>query len=388
MPERDPNRFPNSSSGSTLQDPPVIPDSRRVLFPWAALVVLMSISLLEWYALTAASRSVSTAREGLVFGGLLVLHAVIAVILTAAALTSSLPTTWAWRGAFLCSSGLAVLAASLTSAPGSLAGLLLNVLAGVLGAFLGAIILTSFRMGLWEDNFPPSPDITQKVLLKHQQEIGRPLPAVFGKRAFDIILSGLGLILSFPVDLVIAFLIWLEDPGPILFVKNSVGKGGKNFHQYKFRTMVRDAEKVSGPVLANGESDERVLRTGRFLRKTALDELPQLFNILVGEMSFVGPRPQRTVLVAGYLDDIPGYAQRHRVAPGLAGLAQVAGSYYISPQEKLQWDQIYIQKISLSFDIKLTLLAFAIVFYYRWQKDWDEHLPDRWLKIQREPLGR
>jgi lipopolysaccharide/colanic/teichoic acid biosynthesis glycosyltransferase len=197
------------------------------------------------------------------------------------------------------------------------------------------------------------------------------------KRAFDLSLAGLGTILSAPVWILTAFLVWFEDPGPILFIKNSVGKGGVNFRQFKFRTMVAGAEDSTGPVLST-EADERVLTVGRFLRKTALDELPQLLNILFGQMSFVGPRPQRTVLVHEYLEAIPEYAERHRVLPGLAGLAQVAGDYYLTPRQKLRFDRLYIQHASLGFDLKLLFLAFLIAFWYRWRKDWDGKLP-RWL---------
>jgi lipopolysaccharide/colanic/teichoic acid biosynthesis glycosyltransferase len=191
-------------------------------------------------------------------------------------------------------------------------------------------------------------------------------------------MSGAGLLLFSPVILFIALCIWIEDPGPVLFIKNSVGRGGNNFRQLKFRTMIREAEKATGPMLSS-ETDARVLRIGRFLRKTALDELPQLFNILLGEMSFVGPRPQRTILVHEYLQHIPGYARRHAVAPGLAGLAQVVGSYFMPPEEKLVWDLRYIQKANLAYDVRLVALALLVVFWLRWQKGWDEKIPDRWL---------
>jgi lipopolysaccharide/colanic/teichoic acid biosynthesis glycosyltransferase len=158
-----------------------------------------------------------------------------------------------------------------------------------------------------------------------------------------------------------------------------VGKGGANFHQFKLRTMVREAENNTGPVLAS-EEDERVLGVGRLLRKTALDELPQLINILRGEMSFVGPRPQRTVLVHGYLETMPEYAERHRVLPGLAGLAQVAGDYYLTPRQKLRFDRLYIRHRSLGFDLKLIGLACMITFWFRWKKDWNGRLPRQWYR--------
>jgi len=116
------------------------------------------------------------------------------------------------------------------------------------------------------------------------------------------------------------------------------------------------------------------------LRKAALDELPQLVNILLGEMSFVGPRPQRTVLVHEYLQRMPEYAERHRIAPGLAGLAQVAGDYFLTPCQKLRFDRLYIRHASLGFDLKLILLAFLIAFWYRWQKDWNGRLPRRLMR--------
>jgi lipopolysaccharide/colanic/teichoic acid biosynthesis glycosyltransferase len=143
--------------------------------------------------------------------------------------------------------------------------------------------------------------------------------------------------------------------------------------------MVCQAENNTGPIQASQE-DGRVLWVGRFLRKTALDELPQLINILKGEMSFVGPRPQRTILVHGYLDELPEYAERHRVLPGLSGLAQVAGDYYLTPRQKLRFDRLYIRYASLGLDFKLICLAFLITFWYRWQKDWNGRLPRRMLR--------
>jgi lipopolysaccharide/colanic/teichoic acid biosynthesis glycosyltransferase len=144
--------------------------------------------------------------------------------------------------------------------------------------------------------------------------------------------------------------------------------------QFKFRSMVQGAEEHTGPVLA-AEGDERVLLAGKFLRKTALDELPQLVNILRGEMSFVGPRPQRTVLVHAYLEEMPEYTERHQIVPGLAGLAQVAGDYYLTPRQKLRLDRLYIRHSGLGFDIKLLALSFLIAFWYRWQPGWKGRLP-------------
>mgnify|MGYP000311809846 CR=1 FL=1 len=232
----------------------------------------------------------------------------------------------------------------------------------------------------WENNSPPSELIKDEVHQRHLDIIGVPRPAPLSKRLFDFALALFGLIFSAPIWLVSAVLVWIEAPGPILFVKNSVGRGGINFRQFKFRTMVPSAEESTGPILAS-EEDERVLLVGRILRKTALDELPQLINILRGEMSFVGPRPQRTILVHGYLESIPEYAERHRVLPGLSGLAQVAGDYYLTPRQKLRFDRLYIKHAGLGFDLKLLCLAFLISFWFRWQKGWDGRLPRGLLRF-------
>jgi lipopolysaccharide/colanic/teichoic acid biosynthesis glycosyltransferase len=242
------------------------------------------------------------------------------------------------------------------------------------------LLATALNDGLWEDNSPPSHDLSREVQFRHQAVIGRPARTPVSKRVFDNTLALIGAVLSAPVWILSAFLVWFEDPGPLFFIKNSVGKGGVNFHQFKFRTMVLGAEDSTGPVLSR-EADGRVLRVGRVLRKTALDELPQLLNILSGQMSFVGPRPQRTVLVNGYLEDMPEYAERHRVLPGLAGLAQVAGDYYLTPRQKLRFDRLYIRHASLGFDIKLLFLAFSIAFWYRWRKDWNGRVPRSLLKF-------
>lgn len=269
-------------------------------------------------------------------------------------------------------------AESTAAAPTSLAFGIPGVIFAAIGAFLGCLVVTGFFESFWEDNSPPPQSVQAAVASIHSQLIGAEFQEPAPKRLFDVCLAGLGLLLSTPVWLFSVFLIWLEDPGPVLFVKNSVSRGGVNFHQYKLRSMVREAEIDTGPVLAS-EDDQRVLWIGRLLRKTALDELPQLINIMRGEMSFVGPRPQRTVLVYGYLQKMPEYAERHRVRPGLAGLAQVAGDYYLTPRQKLRFDRLYIQNANLGFDLRLLIAAFLITFWYRWQKGWNGRLPRRLL---------
>lgn len=253
-------------------------------------------------------------------------------------------------------------------------------LASLGGSFLGCMLATTISDGFWENNSPPPPQIESSVYQFHQERLGILSRVPFWKRAFDILLSLAGLFVSMPIWFLGIFLIWYEDPGPLFFVKNSVGMGGKNFHQLKLRTMIRGAEDQTGPVISQLD-DKRILITGHFFRKTALDELPQLINIIRGEMSFVGPRPQRTVLVCQYLQGIPEYAERHRVLPGLAGLAQVAGDYYLTPRQKLRLDRLYIRYMSLGFDLKLLFLAFILTFWYRWQKGWNGRLPRRLIRF-------
>jgi lipopolysaccharide/colanic/teichoic acid biosynthesis glycosyltransferase len=253
-----------------------------------------------------------------------------------------------------------------------------------LAAFMGGLLATWIKKGFWENNAPPSEKIETEVIGLHQQHMDT-INQMWAKRIFDIILSLVSLTISLPVWLMITFLIWWEDPGPILFVKNSVKRGGENFKQLKFRSMVIDAEKDTGPI-SGYECDDRVLLIGKFIRKTALDELPQLINILRGDMSYVGPRPQRTVLVHGYIQNLPQYANRHRVRPGLAGLAQVVDSYHISPEEKLAWDLEYIKRAKMWFDLKIVLCAFLLVFVLRFHSDRSPEMTIRKLLNIEKPI--
>jgi lipopolysaccharide/colanic/teichoic acid biosynthesis glycosyltransferase len=172
------------------------------------------------------------------------------------------------------------------------------------------------------------------------------------KRLFDVTLAAIGLIASAPLWAMIAAAVKLEDRGPVFFPQERVGLGGHVFTALKFRSMVADAEALSGPLQA-GENDPRITRIGRLLRGTAMDELPQLWNILVGDMSFVGPRPLRPgeVEVRGdgqlvQLDQIPGYDARHSIRPGLTGLTQVYASRDISRTSKFRLDQVYLRRRS------------------------------------------
>jgi len=194
------------------------------------------------------------------------------------------------------------------------------------------------------------------------------------KRAFDVALSAVGLIVSAPLWLLIPAAIKLEDGGPIFFPQARVGLGGATFTALKFRSMVPDAEAATGPVQATVD-DPRITRVGRILRATAMDELPQLWNIFAGDMSFVGPRPLRPgeIEVRGdgmmrRLDEIPGYEVRHRVRPGLTGLTQVYASRDISSADKFRLDCLYLKRASFWLDLKLIALSFWITGRGEWEK--------------------
>ena len=181
------------------------------------------------------------------------------------------------------------------------------------------------------------------------------------KRSIDILASGLGLILASPFMLVVAVAIKLEDGGPIFFKQQRVTKGNKPFYVLKFRSMIVDAEKDGVARLAT-KGDSRITKVGKIIRMTRLDELPQLINILKGEMSLVGPRPERPEIMADYMKDWPEVEYRTKVKAGLTGLAQVKGKYNTTPQDKLLFDLLYIERYSLWLDIKLILMTLKIMF--------------------------
>ena len=172
------------------------------------------------------------------------------------------------------------------------------------------------------------------------------------KRVFDLVVAIPMFALALPVMLIVAVLVRVSSSGPVIYTQQRVGKDGRPFTMIKFRTMRRDAERGTGPILA-AENDPRVTWLGRFLRATRLDELPQLWNLLRGDMSFVGPRPERPEFVAQYVKDIQGYGERFRVRPGLTGYAQVNGEYHTSPTTKLKYDLAYIHNHSLWLDLKI-----------------------------------
>lgn len=311
----------------------------------------------------------------------------LSLALTWALVWQNRPTRKNYRTGFLLSAALLCLVYGLGASESQQGIEVSPFLLIIFGSFLGAFLVSNLVRGWWENNAPPDPSVEADVLRLHSEFMGEPVRTPLYKRALDIIFSLVSLIISMPIWVVLIFLIWWEDPGPVLFVKNAVGKGGKNFKQFKFRSMIIDAERDTGPI-SGYENDERVLFFGKLIRKTALDELPQLINILLGQMSYVGPRPQRTVLVHKYLQELPEYAQRHRISPGLAGLAQVADSYDITPKEKLAWDLVYIQKLGLGLDLRILLTAFILVFILRWRRGNNaEQVARKLLGVQKPKLG-
>lgn len=180
------------------------------------------------------------------------------------------------------------------------------------------------------------------------------------KRLFDIIFSIVAGVLAFPLMLVISLIIKSESRGKVLYIQERVGKDGEEFNMLKFRTMVENAEKEY-PVWAD-ENDPRCTKVGKMLRKYRLDELPQLWNIFVGHMSFVGPRPERRYFYNQFEEYIPGFSNRLKVKPGLTGLAQVSGGYYLLPEEKIIYDMEYIKTRSFWCDVKIILRTVRVVF--------------------------
>jgi lipopolysaccharide/colanic/teichoic acid biosynthesis glycosyltransferase len=193
------------------------------------------------------------------------------------------------------------------------------------------------------------------------------------KRGVDLALSGAGLLLSAPLWAIVAAAIKLDTRGPVFYGQARVGEGGRVFRVLKFRSMVVDAERGVGPKPAE-ENDPRVTRVGRVLRATAMDELPQLWNIFRGDMSFVGPRALRPEEIdtdtAGRpvpLHAIPGFADRTRIPPGLTGIAQIYARRDVSRRQKFRFDRLYVRRQSMMLDLRLILLSFWITARGTWE---------------------
>jgi len=192
--------------------------------------------------------------------------------------------------------------------------------------------------------------------------------ALFGwkgvlKRGFDIIMAGLCLLLLSPILLLIAILVKLDSKGPLFYSQERIGLDGRMFQILKFRTMIPEAETESGPVWAQ-KGDPRTTRRGRMLRRFSLDELPQLINVLKGDMSLVGPRPERPHFVGQFRQQVPGYLERHRVRSGMTGWAQVHGLRgNTSIEVRTKYDVYYIENWSLGFDLKILALTLREVLF-------------------------
>lgn len=194
-----------------------------------------------------------------------------------------------------------------------------------------------------------------EVVSEQEWKLRNPL-----KRSLDVVASVLLIVLTSPLMLGVAVAVRLSSPGPVIYRQVRVGRGRREFTLVKFRTMVADAESETGPVLSPPK-DPRVTAVGRVLRRLRLDELPQLLNVLRGDMSLVGPRPERPELVSQYLVSVPGYVERFVVRPGVTGLAQVNGDYHTSAENKLRFDLAYIANWSLWLDASVLFKTLKIV---------------------------
>jgi exopolysaccharide biosynthesis polyprenyl glycosylphosphotransferase len=187
------------------------------------------------------------------------------------------------------------------------------------------------------------------------------------KRALDLLFSLFGIILVLPALPVLALLVKLSSPGPVLFKQTRVGEAGREFTLLKFRTMCDEAERETGPVWSC-EDDPRITRLGRWFRKMRIDEIPQLFNVLKGDMSFIGPRPERREFVDQLSEKIPYYGKRHFVRPGLTGWAQVKYAYGATEEdafEKLRYDLYYIKNYTITLDLIIILETVKVVLFGR-----------------------
>lgn len=207
------------------------------------------------------------------------------------------------------------------------------------------------QMYLWQIDDLPTQRVSRMRLTLEQRVL---------KRSLDLVVAIIATVILLPLMLITAVAVKLDSPGLALYAQVRVGRNGKLFKVHKFRSMRQDAEAKSGPVLAS-EKDPRITRIGRFIRATRLDELPQLFDVLAGNMSIVGPRPERPFFVEQFIAEKPEYAYRHNVKPGITGLAQIAGKYNTTAYDKLVYDLIYIQNFSVVNDLTLMLQTFKVL---------------------------
>ena len=203
---------------------------------------------------------------------------------------------------------------------------------------------------------------TEDVFIEAPGEINTSVLYHFCKRAFDILFSLLVIIIFFIPCLVISLIIAVSSEGPVFFLQERLGKGGKPFKIIKFRTMYIDAEN-DGAMWTTDENDERITPVGKVLRKTRLDEMPQFLNVISGKMTLIGPRPERKVFYDEFETYIHGFSERLKVKPGLTGYAQVYGGYVIPPEEKIKYDMEYIKNQSLWLDTKIFFKTIQVVLF-------------------------
>jgi len=205
------------------------------------------------------------------------------------------------------------------------------------------------------------------------------------KRVTDIVFSVLILTILSPVLLLIALLIKIEDGGPVFFKQARCTKDARVFDILKFRSMIVDAEKDGVTPCTDGDS--RITKVGRIIRKTRLDEMPQFFNVLKGDMSIVGPRPERVEHVLQYMKEVPEFAYRMKVLGGLTGYAQIYGKYNTSAYDKLRLDLLYIENQCFTLDLKLIMLTVRTMFTPESTEGFDEEKSQEMLEKAKNPIG-
>ncbi len=197
--------------------------------------------------------------------------------------------------------------------------------------------------------------------------LGTPIREPLTKRVFDFALAALGFLLFLPLWMLISAAIYIEDGRPILFIQKRVGKGRKEFTAYKFRTIYRRFDREVEQGVAVHSDDRKVMSVGRILRRTALNELPQLLNILRGDMSFVGPRPEPPEFIAAYEKEVPNLGHiRYQIRPGLTGIAQIFGRHNTYPRNKLRYDLLYMRRRSFWLDMKLIGISLWNTIRAKW----------------------
>ncbi|WCN38102.1 sugar transferase [Aneurinibacillus uraniidurans] len=207
------------------------------------------------------------------------------------------------------------------------------------------------------------PQQIDDMLVLSVQPPGLSAAQLFLKRLFDIVASLALITLLSPAMLILFILVPATSRGPAIFKQERMGRNGKEYMIYKFRSMVQDAEKYTGPMLAV-EKDSRITPLGHFIRATRLDEIPQLFNVLKGDMSLVGPRPERAFFIEQFSEMLPDYTYRMSVKPGITGMAQVMARYSTTAEDKLRFDLMYVRNYSLALDIKILLQTIRVVFQW------------------------